>query len=475
LQSQKRASLARRGGRRAGAKTAPAGTVSAQGELSYQAGMKLGSARLVQGALLGLLVAAASAACGSDDGRKHVRDVSGGAAGAGGDGGAKPSASAGDGGQPEGGGGQPLETSAGQGGMPPLAMAGEGGTPPVVEQGGAPAAGAGGAGGAPDVLPPINCEPVVFADSNLEDAIRTAIDKVGPLTLADIASLTTLDARGYGVADLGGIECFSELTDLDLGYGGQASNVTDLTPLRYLKKLGGLDLTGDPVTSLEPLGQLPQLQVLRLSSTSDLLDLTPLGTAKALVRLDLVNNALADLTPLGKIATLDELWLNDSTFTVPNSLSALTNVKKLYLSGTALTDATPLAALPQLTELNLDGNSNLTNFNKLSTLVNLTYLDAGYTGISSVAAVASMTKLQTLYLYSDNVADITPLQGLTQLQTLALNFNPVTDITPLVANAGIAAGDSVNLAGTGLNCTDQGTNVTALINRQVTVYGITCN
>lgn len=433
--------------------------------------MTLGSSQLIKGASLALLVAAVFAACGSNDGRKHVQDVTG---GAGGDGGAKPVSSGGERLQPVGGGGQPVEVSAGQGGMPPLAMAGEGGTPIVVEAGGAPAAGAGGAGGAPDVLPPVNCEPVVFADTNLEDAIRTALDKSGPLTLDDIASLTTLDARGYGVANLGGIECFSELTDLDLGYGGQASNVTNFAPLRYLTKLNNLDLTGDPLVSLEPLGELPSLQTLRLSSTSDLVDLTPLGTAPALVRLDLDSNALADLTPLGDIGTLREVWFTNASFSAPNSLGALAQVQRLYLSGTQLADATPLAGLTQLTELDLGGNTNLTSFNKLSTLVNLTLLDASYTNITSVTAVASMTKLQTLYLHFDQIADVTPLQGLTQLQALSLNFNPVTDIGPLVANAGIGAGDSVNLAGTSLNCTNQGANVTALINRQVTVYS-PCN
>jgi internalin A len=177
---------------------------------------------------------------------------------------------------------------------------------------------------------------------------------------------------------------------------------------------------------------------------------------------------------LGAIGTLRELRFGNSRFTAPNSLSALTQVQRLYLSGTQLADATPLAALTQLTELDIDGNTNLTNFNKLSTLVNLTYLDAGYTNITSATAVASMTKLQTLNLYFDQIADITPMQGLTQLVSLALNYNPVTDIAPLVANAGIAAGDTVNLAGTSLNCTNQGANVTALLNRQVTVYS-PCN
>lgn len=433
--------------------------------------MKLASTHLFNGALLGLLVAAAAAACGSDDGKKQVRDAGGGA-GAGGDGGAKPVATGGDKTKPEGGGGQPGEVSAGQGGMPPLAMAGEGGVT-VIEMGGAPAAGAGGAGGAggsPDVLPPVNCEPVTFADINLEDAIRTALDKIGPLTLDDMASLTNLDARGYAVSNLSGIECFTELTALDLGYGGSPSTVTNFAPLRYLQKLNDLDLTGNAVQTLEPLGELPNLQRLRLSNALDSIPLTPLATAPALVRLDLDSNEVGDLSPLASIATLRELWFTNTRFTAPNTLASLTQVERLYLSGTQLTDAAPLAGLTQLTELDVTSNANLANFDSLSTLVNLTRLDAGYTGITSATAVGSMTKLQYLGLYFDNIADISPLQGLLQLQTLALNFNPVTDIAPLVANTGLGTGDFVNLAGTSLNCqAGQGAHVTSLINRGVSV------
>lgn len=447
---------------------------AARRQLRYEGSMKVASTYWVNGVSLGLLVAGVAVACGSGDGRKHERA----AGGAGGDGGAKVVASAGDGVQAVGGGGQPGEMSAGQGGMPPMAMAGEGGAPIVVGMGGMGgvlAGGLGGAGGAagagdvPDGLPLVECEPVVFADSRLEDAVRTALDKSGPLTLDDMASLTTLDAHGYGIADLSGIECFTEVTELDLGFGGGASKVTNFAPLRYLKKLNNLNLSSNPVQTLEPLGELPSLQRLRLSNAVDSVSLAPLATAPALVRLDLDSNAVGDLTPLGSIASLEEIWLTSSTLSAPSSLSALTQVQRLYLSGSQLADATPLAALTSLKELELDSNANLANFNSLSTLINLTRLSAGSTGITSISAVASMTKLQTLHLHFNQVADISPIQGLVQLQSLALNGNPVTDIAPLVANSGLAAGDQVILTGTSLDCQTQGANVTALINRQVTV------
>jgi internalin A len=435
--------------------------------------MKLARAYFVNAALLGLLVVSVAVACGSDDGKKTVRAQDGGAGGQGGQmhpaGGesTRPEPVAGDG---------PASGLGGEGGVPTTVQSGgEGGAPGPIALGGAPSAGgAGGAGGTADELPPVNCEPVVFTDAQLENAIRTAIDKVGPLTAQDIASLKSLDARGYGIATLGGIECFTELTSIDLGIGGQASSVADLGPLRYLKKLVTLSLDSNPVESLAAVAQLPALQRLDLNNVTDDLDLTPLGAAPSLSVLHLESDNVADLTPLGTSSTLNELWLSNSALTVPSSLSKLKSVKRLYMSGSALLDATPLASLKQLTELDLDGNPNLANFNKLSTLVNLTSLDAGYTGISSITAVASMTKLKTLYLHFDQIVDVSPLQGLTQLESLALNFDPVTDITPLVNNAGLGAGDTINLAGTSLSCPAQGGNVAALVGRGATVYS-PCN
>jgi internalin A len=434
--------------------------------------MKLGSSYLINGVLLGLVVASVAAACGSDDGKKRAQEVT---AGAGGEGGAKPVSSGGSTVLPAGGGGQATEVSGGQGGVPAVVTAGEGGVPMVIEIGGAPAAGAGGA--PPDELPPVVCDPPVFADSNLEDAVRTAIDKAGPLTAEDIAELTALDASGYQVANLGGIECFTEIADLDLGIGGGASQVSDLMPLRYLKKLETLDLSSNPLQTLEPLGKLPSLTTLRLSNSGDNLDLAPLATSPALVRVDLDSNIVGDLSPLAQIATLRELWFTNSSFTAPNTLSSLTKVERLYLSGTQLADATPLAALVNLTELDINGNANITNFDKLHTLTKLTRLSASNnTSITSITAVASMTQLTWLNLYFDQIVDVSPIQGLTQLHDLYLNFNPITDITPLANNAGLGAGDNVNLAGISVNCQAQAQidAIAALKARQVNLNG-PCN
>jgi Leucine-rich repeat (LRR) protein len=144
------------------------------------------------------------------------------------------------------------------------------------------------------------------------------------------------------------------------------------------------------------------------------------------------------------------------------------------MSGAQLNDATPLASLTKLTYLDLSGSPGLTNFGKLSALTNLTQLRAESCTLTSIPAVTGMTKLELLDLAFNQIVDVSPVQGLLQLHELFLNLNPVTDITPIVNNAGIAAGDAVYVNGSSMNCQDQAANVTALLNRQVTLFS-PCN
>jgi internalin A len=335
----------------------------------------------------------------------------------------------------------------------------------VIAMGGVAGSGEGGAAG--EMLPVIDCSTITLADSQLEAAILNQLDTVGPLTPADIADLTDLDARGFGVAELGGIECFTELATLDFGVGGQTSNIGDLAPLVYLKKLTSVSLDNNPIASLEPLGKLPLLTDLSLKSAVQNVDLSPLASSASITTLDLSNDSLGDLTPLGSIAALTTLYLRTANLSAPASLAKLKNVKSLDLVNT-ISDATPLVALTQLVTLEI-GTKTLTNFDKLAPLVNLTSLKAESAGLTSITGVTNMTKLTYLDLAFNQVADIAPLQGLINLQTLFLNLNPVTNITPLVNNAGIATGDTIGLFGTSLSCATEGPKVTTLIGRGATV------
>ena len=85
---------------------------------------------------------------------------------------------------------------------------------------------------------PVEPVAVFFADPNLEAAVREALPKPeGQLTVADVESLTTLDASNRGIRLLGGLEYAVNLTTLNLS----RNLITDLGPLVDNSGLGSGD------------------------------------------------------------------------------------------------------------------------------------------------------------------------------------------------------------------------------------------
>ncbi len=58
-------------------------------------------------------------------------------------------------------------------------------------------------------------------------------------------------------------------------------------------------------------------------------------------------------------------------------------------------------------------------------------LDAAYRSISIIVGAQYLTNLQELYLYYNQISDLSPLAGLTNLQGINLGCNMISDLTPL--------------------------------------------
>lgn len=125
------------------------------------------------------------------------------------------------------------------------------------------------------------CPKLVFiTDDGLEQAIREEIGKpLGFLTEDDLAQVLELDARGYSIRDLSGIE--------------------------YCKNLAWADLSTNQISNIRPLEQLghPEnpfdspLVYLNLDSNV-ITDITPLSGLLNLKQLSLLNNQVSDVTAL---------------------------------------------------------------------------------------------------------------------------------------------------------------------------------
>jgi Leucine-rich repeat (LRR) protein len=163
----------------------------------------------------------------------------------------------------------------------------------------------------------------VIADAALAACVSSAAglpDVTEIASDAHLNAITELHCDGQAsalgpVRSLEGIQHLSALTVLD----APRNEITDVTPLAALPRLGTLTLTGNAVSDLSPLAGL------------------------ALFDLGLSQNPVSDLTPLAGTTTLSSLGVAAAQVTDIGPLAGHDALRVLDLSGNAITDVSPLA------------------------------------------------------------------------------------------------------------------------------------
>ncbi len=188
----------------------------------------------------------------------------------------------------------------------------------------------------PPPLPPPpapSATPVTFPDSNLEAAIREAVNKPeGPIYIWDLESLTTLVAQERGISNL--------------------------TRLEYCANLGYLNLIGNDISDLSSLAGLTNLRELRLRE-NNISDISPVAALANLQGLYLGQNNISDISPLAGLANLRVLYLYQNNIMDISPLAGLTNLQELYLGKNNISDISPLVDNSGLSRgdiVNLMGN-----------------------------------------------------------------------------------------------------------------------
>jgi hypothetical protein len=121
-----------------------------------------------------------------------------------------------------------------------------------------------------------------------------------------------------------------------------------------------------------------------------------------------------------------------------------------------------------LTEIFMSDNS-VSNLGPIASLTKLSQIQFHHNSISNIAPLAGLVNLEKIFLSSNSISDISSLSGLTKLHILHLSDNDISDLSPLVANSGLAAGDTVYLAGNSLSGQAINTDIPTLEGRGVTV------
>jgi len=170
-----------------------------------------------------------------------------------------------------------------------------------------------------------------------------------------------------------------------------------------------------------------------------------------------------------ELLTLVHLRLQFQNISDLTGLEYCSNAVNLSLESNYITDISPLSSLTKLTYLQLSGNI-VVDIGPLSGMTGMRTLVIAYCGIEDLSPVSAMAKLEFLFAQVNSFTDVSAVSGLTFLQYLLLSSNQIVDIAPLVANAGLAEGDMINLTVNPLSEESINVYVPALEARGATVY-----
>lgn len=216
--------------------------------------------------------------------------------------------------------------------------------------------------------------------------------KLTPENLAVMAAVTELDLSNKGLTDLGGIEYFTGLTDLNL----RDNSLTALDVSKNVN-LTTLDLQGNALTSLD-VSKNVNLTTLNLRNNA----LTALDVTK--------NTALTDLDCTGNQLTAIDVSNN-------------TELVNLNLQNNRLT-ALDVSKNTKLQFLNCNSSSIGTlDVSKNTELLHLSCTGCGLTNLD----VSANTKLLSLSCYNNTLTEL-DVSGLTELNQLQCSDNRLAEL-----------------------------------------------
>jgi hypothetical protein len=206
-----------------------------------------------------------------------------------------------------------------------------------------------------------------------------------------------------------------------------------------------------------PAGDITVGELTALTGQLDLsngaaVDLTGLEHCTGVTDLVLWHNAVADLSPIAGLTQLTRISAGKNQISDLTPLAGLTNLHELLLVYNQITDIEPLTHLPALATLSLSSNP-LTDFSPLAGIPSLRTFYMAHSGLTSVTFAPYISQVTELWLHQNALTDLGGLAGLTALNAVHLSNNQITDLSALVSNAGLSAGDSIDLDGNPLDLT----------------------
>jgi Leucine-rich repeat (LRR) protein len=256
-----------------------------------------------------------------------------------------------------------------------------------------------------------------------EDFARISEVRLG---LSQVSS--SLTSPSQELADLYILEKFSNLKTLRLENINYPIKAIPQW-MKFLAKLGLIDLKKRFAIDLKPIENLHSLQLLQIYNVP-VKNIKPLAGLTNLQRLFLENLQLSDLRPIKGLINLKMLGLNDSKVSDLQPLKDMVNLQNLFLDGTQVSDLEPLKGLKSLETL-IASNTLITDLEPLKDLVSLRQLFVHQTRVSDLEPIKGLVNLQDLYISGTEVTNLESLKGLVSLKNLYMSETQISDIKPL--------------------------------------------
>ena len=248
--------------------------------------------------------------------------------------------------------------------------------------------------------------------------------------------------------------------DGDIRYS--ASSISDLNPLKDLKKLEFLRLSHNNIDDVTPLKELTNLKHLYISHNR-IADVSSLGKLTNLVDFDISINYIADVSVAKNYNKMTMFNAIRNKITDISALKDITGLLILNVKQNDVKDIDCIKDLVKLETLNLEDNKNISDIKVIKNLTKLKELnlnncgidDADVTGdifagltkaveldlsnnkLTSVDFLANCNELNNLYLDNNKLTSLDVLRDKTKLTALRFSGNEVSDITPLAGHTGL--------------------------------------
>ncbi len=171
------------------------------------------------------------------------------------------------------------------------------------------------------------------ASSQNRAGSSTSLDQPVYQDDSGMADVTTLNWVNMGLSDTSCVRGYDNLYELYLG----ENQITDLSDLSSLTKLGILNIYHNPASDFSPLSSITSLTRLDAGETP-VSDLSPLSSLYGLKYLDIWYTNVSDLSPLSGLTSLTNLYLSHSLVTSLDPIVNLPNLSVLSISGLNITD-----------------------------------------------------------------------------------------------------------------------------------------